>query len=87
MLDIGLSVNDALLQLKEVMERNNEKLGKILVCEKVGTKQKFFYYNYLDKLIKKKFKVPSCIIIPSKLHFMEEEALKSKTFIKSFSKK
>jgi len=76
LLDIGLSVNDALFQLKEVMERKDEKLDKILVCERAGTKKNRFYYDYLDKFIKKKFKLPSCIIIPSKLHFMEEVSLK-----------
>jgi len=76
LIDIGLSVNDALSQLKEITDRKDEKLGKILICERAGTEQKRFYYDSFEKLIKKKFKLPSCIIIPGKLHFVEEEALR-----------
>lgn len=75
LLDIGLSVKDALFQLKEVLDRKNEKLDRILICERIGTKQKRFYYDFLDNLTRKNFKVPSCIIIPGNLHFLEKESI------------
>ncbi len=73
LLDIGLSVKDALFQIKEVLDRRNEKLNKMLICERLGTKDRKISYGYLEKLIKKNFKVPACIIIPGEMHFLERE--------------
>lgn len=76
LLDIGLSVKDALFQIKEVLDRRNERLDKIIVCERLGSKGRKISYGYLEKLIKRNFKVPACIIIPGKMHFLEMEFIK-----------
>lgn len=73
--DIGLSVKDALEQLKRVCIKRGLKLDKIIICSKTGTKEGKIYYDSLDKIAKKKINMPFCIIIPSELHFLEKEAL------------
>jgi len=75
--DIGLNFSDTLIQLKKAAERNNFDLKKIMICQRLGTKnQKIFYKNF-DEL--KKFngvKTPYSMIIPSpELHFLEKEFL------------
>jgi len=79
LIDIGLSVNEALGYLESIAKaRDNEMLNKeIVVCEKAGTDDSRFTVGRISSLIKKKFKLPACIIIPAKLHFMEQEALDS----------
>ena len=79
LLDIGLSVNEALEYIEGISKPRNDGLlnKKIIVCEKVGTEEQKFTYNTISSLIKKKFNVPACIIVPSELHFVEEEALKT----------
>ena len=79
LIDIGLSVNEALGYLESIAKaRDNEMLNKeIVICEKAGTDDSKFSVGKISVLIKKKFKLPACIIIPAKLHFMEQEALDS----------
>jgi len=77
LIDIGLSVNDSLGYLKEISEKKKDKiLNDILICSRIGTENQKIVFGNLDKLIKEKFELPACIVVPSKLHFMEEEALK-----------
>jgi diphthine synthase len=77
LIDIGMSVNEALKELNEISNKRNVKLNDIIICERMGTDKSKISYNKIEDLIKKKFALPACIIIPSELHFMEAEALKS----------
>jgi len=78
LIDIGMSVNEALSQLLEASRKRNKELKKkIVVGEMLGTDNSRISYEKIEKLMKKKFRLPACIIIPSELHFMEEDALKT----------
>ena len=77
LLDIGLSVSDALKKLQEIAKKRNFKLKDVVVCSRLGTKEAVMRYDPVEKLSKIKFKLPACFIIPSKLHFLEEEALEN----------
>tara|TARA_Y100000310_G_scaffold342839_1_gene447824 strand:+ start:3429 stop:4142 length:714 start_codon:yes stop_codon:yes gene_type:complete len=75
LIDIGLEFSQALEQL-EISARNKKiKLNKIIICQSLGTRHKKILYNNIKELKKIKIKKPYCIIIPSKLHFMEKEFL------------
>lgn len=74
LVDIGLGFGDALKQLEEASE-NKLKLGKIIVCSKLGTQEGKIYYDELEELAGREVYAPFCFIIPSKLHFLEEEFL------------
>lgn len=82
LIDIGLNFHDALKQLKIAAKNQNISLKKIVICQAMGTKNKKIMYRTLQEakaysgVIK-----PYCIIIPSKLHFVEKEVLEN------FSKK
>ncbi len=67
LVDIGQSFEEAL-------ERLNIK-EKIIVCSRLGCEDRKIVYGGIGKLKKEKIKQPFCFIIPSKLHFVEEEAL------------
>jgi diphthine synthase len=76
LIDIGLDFPDALSQLKESAKKHNIKLSKIILCQSLGTKYKKIIYRDIKDIegftgVKK----PYCIIIPSKLHFIEKEVL------------
>jgi diphthine synthase len=74
--DIGLTFQEALNQLKESAEKNNIKLKKIIICQKLGTKNQKIMYRPIEELEEYTgVKNPHCIIIPGKLHFMEREFL------------
>ncbi|MBU2562140.1 MAG: diphthine synthase [Nanoarchaeota archaeon] len=77
LIDIGLDFQDALNQLEKASENNKIKLKKLLVCQTLGTKNSKIFYKEINDLrgytgVRK----PYCIIIPSKLHFVEKEFLK-----------
>lgn len=74
--DIGLGFGDALKQLKEA-SNNKIKLGKLVVCSRLGSEKGKIYYENLDELAGREVYAPFCFIIPSKLHFLEEEALEN----------
>lgn len=75
--DIGLDFRDALDQLKQASETKYLKLDKILVCSQLGTKESKIIYANLNKLKKQKIQAPYCFVIPTKMHFLEEEVVKS----------
>ena len=76
LVDIGLEFEDALNQLKISAENHKIPLKKILVCQALGTKKKrIIYRDVKDLETYKGIKPPYCIIIPSKLHFVEKEVL------------
>ena len=67
-----LTINEALNYLL----KHNISLNLITCCALGNSKQEIKYGNIRD-LIKLKFnRYPQCLIIPGKLHFIEEEALK-----------
>ena len=70
LVDIGLELNDALKKLGYIKE-------KILICSQLGTENSKIFYGKISKLKKIKIKKPFCIIIPGKLHFVEEEFLEN----------
>ena len=78
LIDIGLDFQDALKQLKKSAKEYDIKLKKLVVCQALGTKNKKVMYRKIEEL--EEFtgvKKPYCIIIPSKLHFIEKEFLES----------
>lgn len=76
LVDIGLTFPNALKQLIEAC-RKKVKLDKIIVCSKLGTKESRIFYSEVEELFEKEIYPPFCFIIPSSLHFAEEEMLNS----------
>lgn len=74
LVDIGLDYSEALKQLQESC-RKKLKLEKVVVCSRLGSQEAKIYYDFLPELYGKEVLAPFCFIIPSKLHFLEEEAL------------
>lgn len=76
--DIGLEFQDALNQLEISAKNKNIKLSKIIVCQALGTiHSRIFYKNFRELKEFEEIKKPYCIIIPSELHFVEEEVLEN----------
>ncbi len=76
LVDIGLEFQDALKQLEEAAKKYDIKLNKILVCSQLGTSNRKIIYKAPGELIEyENVRKPYCIIIPSKLHFVEKEVL------------
>jgi len=76
LVDIGLEFPDALKQLEESAKEYEIKLNKIVVCQVLGTQDRKISYKTIEEF--REFsgvRKPYCIIIPSKLHFMEKEIL------------
>jgi len=71
LVDIGLELNEALKKLGYI---NKEK---ILICSQLGTENSEIFYGKISNLKKKKIKKPFCIVLPGKLHFVEEEFLEN----------
>ena len=69
LVDMGMEFGGALERLKGV------DIDKLVVCSALGTKNSKIYYEKLDKLKNKKIERPFCLIVPGKLHFIEEEML------------
>jgi diphthine synthase len=77
LVDINLDFQKALSQLEESLNKECIKTKKILVCSRIGTSRKKFYFDFVEKLKEiKDVKKPFCFIIPSEMHFVEEEFLK-----------
>ena len=74
LVDIGLPVKIALEQLEEA-SRKKIKLGKIILCSRLGNKDEKIKYGNIPELKKTKLMPPVSIIIPGKLHFLEKEFL------------
>ncbi len=78
LVDISLSLSDALKELSEATKDHGWKLGNIILCTRLGTKDKKFYYGSLEELSSiRESLLPFCFIIPSELHFFEKEYLES----------
>jgi diphthine synthase len=77
LVDIGLDFKDAIDKLERLMKKENINIDKIVVCERLGTKQSKIRYGKIEKLKSLNIKAPFCFILPSNLHFMEQEVLKN----------
>jgi diphthine synthase len=75
LIDIGLDLKDALEELKISAEESEIELDKIVICSRLGTKDSKVLYKKFENLKNLNVKKPYCIIIPSKLHFVEQEVL------------
>ena len=75
LIDMGLELKDVINQIEISAKNNKIKLDKIIICQALGTKDSKIIYGKINKLKKIKIKKPFCIIIPSKLHFMEQDVL------------
>lgn len=77
LIDIGLDFPKALTELKTAAKNHDIKLGKIVICQNLGTKnRKILYRNLKEAEELTGVLKPYCIIIPGKLHFLEEQVLK-----------
>jgi diphthine synthase len=75
--DIGLQFPDAIKQLKSAAKSHDFKLDKIVVCQMLGTRQRKIFYKNIEEVEEYQVKLPYCIVIPGKMHFMEKEVLES----------
>ncbi len=75
LIDISLELNEAIEELEKSAEEYKLKFDKIIICSRLGTKDKKIVYDKVENLKNKEIKKPYCIIIPSKLHFVEQEVL------------
>lgn len=76
LVDPGLEFQEALTQLDKAAEKHNIKLKSLLVCQALGTKKRKFLYRFVEQLKEMTgVQHPYCIIIPSKLHFVEKDVL------------
>ncbi len=76
LIDIGLEFEDALVQLKKAAEEHEIPLNKFVVCQAMGTKKRKILYRTMEEMegydgVLK----PYCIILPSKMHFVEKQVL------------
>jgi len=70
-----MAINEA---IKYLINNKINKNTKAVACCALGSEDELIGYNSLEKLEKQKFnKFPQCLIIPGKLHFVEEEMLRS----------
>lgn len=78
LIDIGMDINKAIDQLEKSAKKQEVKLGKLIVCQCLGTKRQKILYRDIDEI--REFsgvQKPYCIIIPGELHFLERESLKN----------
>jgi len=75
LIDISLDLKDAIEELEKSAREYNLKLDKIVICSRMGTKDKKIIYEKPENLKNREIKKPYCMIIPSKLHFIEQEVL------------
>ena len=78
LVDIGLDFPTALKQLKTAAKKHEIKLDKLIICQSLGTKNAKILYRSLAELDKfDNVLKPYCIILPSKMHFVEKEVVES----------
>jgi diphthine synthase len=76
LVDIGLDFSYALKQLKKSAENYKIPLKKLVVCQSLGTNKSKILYRPIEELEEfSGVRKPYCLIIPSKLHFVEKEVL------------
>ncbi|MEM4397309.1 MAG: diphthine synthase, partial [Candidatus Woesearchaeota archaeon] len=75
-----MPVNVALEQFLEIEKKRKEKVFssdlKVVGCARIGSESQLIKYGFVKDLIAFDFGKPlHCLIVPGKLHFMEEEML------------
>ncbi|MEK6913205.1 MAG: diphthine synthase [Nanoarchaeota archaeon] len=75
LVDIGLEFKEAIKELEISSKEHDIKLEKIIICSRLGTKDSKIFYKTLENIKNLNVKRPYCIIIPSRLHFVEQEVL------------
>jgi diphthine synthase len=80
LIDIDLEFKDALSELETAAKKHKFKLDKIVVCSELGTEHRRIYYEDVKGLEGKEIDAPFCFIIPSKMHFQENEMLQMQKF-------
>jgi diphthine synthase len=76
LVDPGLEFQEALIQLEKSAKNHNIKLKSLLICQALGTKKRKFLYRFVEQAKELTgVQHPYCIILPSKLHFVEKEVL------------
>jgi len=75
LIDIGLGIEKAKLQIHQASQNYDVKLPKIILCEQLGINAKITYDAL--KNLPNFTKHPYCFIIPSELNLMEQEFLKN----------
>jgi diphthamide biosynthesis methyltransferase len=73
LVDIGLGFSDALKELEISAEKEDVKLEKLIVCERLGLKDSKIYYDKINKL--KKLKVKSEELKVVSIQFLVEKDL------------
>jgi len=76
LVDPGLSVLDALEQLRKA---SNDNIDNIILCSRIGTDKQKIIYTKFKKILKSppKLEEPFCFIVPAPLHFTEAEFLEN----------
>lgn len=79
--DKYMTVNEALTQLLEIEDKKKGnvilKTTKVVGCARLASKTQLIKYGKVEDLLKQDFgDALHCLIIPGKLHFMEEDMLK-----------
>ncbi|MCX6750552.1 MAG: diphthine synthase [Candidatus Pacearchaeota archaeon] len=78
LIDINMDISKAIMQLEKAAKNHNVKLGKLVVCQCLGTKKQKILYRGIEEV--REFsgvQKPYCIIIPGELHFMEKNMLEA----------
>jgi len=75
LIDIGLESKEVLNKLQKDASKYKIKLKKLIIGSCLGTNKKKIFYDNLENLRDENIRKPYCIIIPSKLHFIEKEIL------------
>lgn len=78
LIDIGLDLSKAIVQLEESAKEHRIRLEKIAVCSQLGTPKRKISYKTLEQLKKsEEIAKPYCLVVPGELHFVEKEFLES----------
>ncbi|MBT7706206.1 diphthine synthase [archaeon] len=76
LIDIGLDLKDAKIQLQEAAKNYEMDLDKIILASNIGTEKEKLIYDSMENLPEDIAK-PFCFILPGKLQDMESEFLSS----------
>lgn len=77
LVDIGLEIEEAIEKLEKACKKHEINLDKVIIASKLGTDRSKIIYDKIKNLRDFDIEKPYCIIIPSKLHFVEKEFLET----------
>lgn len=80
-LDKFMKISDAIKQMLKIEGKRNEKIFTeetiCIGCARLGQKDQLIKYGKAEELVDQDLgEAPHCLIVPGKLHFMEEDFLK-----------